>query len=168
MAPELLAGQPASISSDIYSLGVVLYQVMVRDLARPVTGDWPKEIQDPLLRDDLRHCLARKPEDRFAGAAQLGRSLRAFPERRAELARREAEELERGRLRRREEKWHRQLQAAVAVAVILVGLAVALGYGLRRAERPGERRRAKPTIRASVWRTPGLSRGRSTSPWTRC
>src|SRR5437762_7439467 len=31
MAPELMAGQPASNRSDIYSLGVVLYQLVVGD-----------------------------------------------------------------------------------------------------------------------------------------
>ena len=51
MAPELLAGRPASIRSDIYSLGVVLYQLIVGDFSRPVATDWWKDISDPLLRE---------------------------------------------------------------------------------------------------------------------
>src|SRR5262249_24995340 len=40
MAPELLAGKAASIRSDVYSLGVVLFQLLVGDFTRPVTTDW--------------------------------------------------------------------------------------------------------------------------------
>ncbi len=91
MAPELLAGKPASIRSDIYSLGVVLYQLLVGDLTRPVTTDWAREITDPLLRDDLAHCFAGNPNERFAGAGQLAKHLRALPERRATLEQQQAE-----------------------------------------------------------------------------
>jgi serine/threonine protein kinase len=37
MAPELFSGKPASIRSDIYALGVVLYQLLAGDFRRPVT-----------------------------------------------------------------------------------------------------------------------------------
>src|SRR5437868_13548293 len=57
MAPELMAGQPASNRSDIYSLGVVLYQLVIGDFARPLTTDWVKQISDPLLRSDLEKCF---------------------------------------------------------------------------------------------------------------
>ena len=56
-----------------------------------MTGDWSDDITDALLKDDLQHCLAGKPGDRFAGAAQLAKHLRALPERRAALQRQQAE-----------------------------------------------------------------------------
>lgn len=83
MAPELLAGKSATKPSDIYSLGVVLYQLLVEDLSRPLTIDWAKEIHDPLLRDDLAHCFAGNPQERFASAGQLAINLRSLEKRRA-------------------------------------------------------------------------------------
>jgi WD40 repeat protein/class 3 adenylate cyclase/tRNA A-37 threonylcarbamoyl transferase component Bud32 len=141
MAPELLAGRPASIRSDIYSLGVVLYQLLAGDFTQPVTGDWSGDITDPLLKDDLQHCLARRPEERFAGAAQLAEKLRTWEQRKAEVARRQAEEVERERLRQQAERRRKLLLAGGAVALVLVALAAALGYGMRKAQVEREQQR---------------------------
>ena len=73
------------------SLGVVLYQLLVGDFTRPLTTDWARDIPDSLLQEDLQHCFAGKPEERFAGAAQVARHLRSLPQRRADLARQQAE-----------------------------------------------------------------------------
>ena len=104
MAPELLAGRPPSIQSDIYSLGVLLYQLIVGDLSQPMTTDWERHVPDPLLRDDLRHCLAGNPSDRFASASELARQLRSLPHRRGRL-------------------WMKRFAQAAAVTVFVVALA---------------------------------------------
>ena len=91
MAPEILRSQPASVQSDIYSIGVLLYRL--------VTGSFPVEAgtmqemsrmyqrgQVALLRDrrpDLpeafvrvvERSLAMEPEDRFATAGQMAQAL---------------------------------------------------------------------------------------------
>jgi hypothetical protein len=70
---------------------VVLYQLLVGDFARPVTTDWGKQVADPLLHEYLERCFVGNPEDRFAGAAQLAKNLCAWKQRKAEVARRQAE-----------------------------------------------------------------------------
>jgi WD40 repeat protein/serine/threonine protein kinase/class 3 adenylate cyclase/tetratricopeptide (TPR) repeat protein len=84
LAPELLAGKPASPRSDIYSLGVVLYQLLVGDFKQPVTTDWARRIDDPLLREDLGKCFAGNPQERFAHSGELAAALRALEQRRSE------------------------------------------------------------------------------------
>ncbi|MBI4662029.1 MAG: protein kinase [Verrucomicrobia bacterium] len=78
LAPELMVGQPASIQSDIYSLGVLMWQLLVGDLSRPLTSDWSKEISDPLLRMSIMDCVAGHPSERLSNARQLARSLRSL------------------------------------------------------------------------------------------
>jgi hypothetical protein len=123
MAPELLAGKPASIRSDIYSLGVVLYQLVLVDFTRPITTDWWKDITDPLLREDLERCFAGNPQERLAGAGQLALQLRA----------RHAREV--GRLEKVKSARRRSIARVTAVVVAALTLLVgALGYGLLRAQ----------------------------------
>jgi class 3 adenylate cyclase/CHASE2 domain-containing sensor protein len=114
MAPELLAGKPASTRSDIYSLGVVLYQLVTADFDRPVTTDWASQVSDPLLKEDLTKCFAGDPKERFASASDLARSLRALPERRLALERRETEATERRKAA------FRRVAALISVGVVLL------------------------------------------------
>ena len=83
LSPEALGGQSATARSDIYSLGIIFWQLLVGDFT---TGlhliDWEKQVQDPHLRSDLKRCLAGKPEDRWASAGELAQNLRRLPERR--------------------------------------------------------------------------------------
>jgi WD40 repeat protein/class 3 adenylate cyclase len=132
MAPELFAGKLASIRSDIYSLGVVLYQVLVSDFTRPVTTDWVRDIDDTLLREDLQMCFAGNPEERFAGAVQLARHLRALPERRAAVERQKAELAVREQVAYRR-GLIRSASVAFAIVTVLAALVTVALYQSRRA-----------------------------------
>jgi non-specific serine/threonine protein kinase len=58
MAPELYAGKPASIRSDVYSLGILFYQLLVGDFSQPLSSEWSEQITDPLLQEDLAELEA--------------------------------------------------------------------------------------------------------------
>jgi class 3 adenylate cyclase/WD40 repeat protein/tetratricopeptide (TPR) repeat protein len=124
MAPEVVAGKPASAQSDLFSLGVVLYQLLTGDLDRPLTTDWAESVDDPLLRADLKKCFAGNPHDRFKSAGQLAESLRALPRRRA------AAQLEQAEITAREKAAYRRgvmRTAAIFGSGLLLAL-VAAGF----------------------------------------
>jgi serine/threonine-protein kinase len=87
MAPEIIAGKPASVASDIYSLGMVLYEMLAGRPAFP-PGDLldllAAQVNEPpppipgvsaAMASVLDRCLAKSPQDRFATYGQLAAAL---------------------------------------------------------------------------------------------
>jgi serine/threonine protein kinase len=90
--PELAQGKEAEPTSDVYSLGVVIYQMLTGRLPfdadheaallysilheppRPLS-DFDSEIPGPLQKLVLR-CLEKNPEKRFPNCAELAKELR--------------------------------------------------------------------------------------------
>jgi non-specific serine/threonine protein kinase len=128
MAPEVVAGQPPTVHADLFSLGVLLYQLVVGDLRRPLAPGWERDLDDALLREDVAACCDQDPARRLGDAAELARRLRSLPARHAQAAARQEaaaqalathQALARARQRR---AW---LSGVALVA--LTGLVVALG-----------------------------------------
>ncbi|WP_428937437.1 tetratricopeptide repeat protein [Fontivita pretiosa] len=87
MPPELLRNQPFTVKGDIYALGVLLYQVVVGDLTRPLAEGWQRDVHDPLLQEDIASCVQGDPDRRLDSAATLAARLRALPQRREQIQR---------------------------------------------------------------------------------
>ena len=91
MAPEQLAGQSASVQSDIYALGVVLYELSTGK--RPFTGNSIAELRrqkehsppeapseiisdvDPVLERVILRCLDKDPRARPSSVLQVAAAL---------------------------------------------------------------------------------------------
>ena len=91
MAPEQLAGQVATAQSDIYALGLVLYEIFtgkrvfeaatVAELIRQHEGTTPTnpsqlvEGMDPLVERVILRCLENEPQSRPRSALQVAAAL---------------------------------------------------------------------------------------------
>jgi hypothetical protein len=91
MAPEQLAGKGATVRSDIYSLGLILYEIYtgkkaftaktlaeLREQKETQTPRAPSEIRqgiDPVVERVIQRCMEKDPNSRPASVAQLAGAL---------------------------------------------------------------------------------------------
>jgi Tol biopolymer transport system component/predicted Ser/Thr protein kinase len=162
MSPEQVTGQDAGSRSDIFSFGLVLYEMLTG--RRAFEGSSPASviaaimerpapsiatIAPPALDRLLQRCLAKDPDDRWQSARDLKAELEWIARSPGEVtASPTRSPLLFGRL------------AGIAAGVLAV-VAVALGFVAYRATRPAE---LKPLVRLDVDLGTGVSLGSSIGP----
>ena len=134
LAPELISGNPPTVQSDLFALGLMLYQIVSGDLRKPLAPGWEQGIDDELLVEDITAATHGDPARRLSSVAELTQRLRALDVRHTEraaalVARNRAASteraLERARIRR---PW-----VVTALVAMVVGMGVC--YGLYREEK---------------------------------
>lgn len=125
LAPEVLGGQAPTARSDIYALGVMLYQCVVGDTRKPLAPGWENDIDDLLLREDIAAAAAGNASQRLGDASLLAQRLRALETRRSERAaelasRGEAERLRVALARTRTRRRQLAIASGVLASVLLV------------------------------------------------
>jgi serine/threonine-protein kinase len=91
MAPEQLAGKPASVKTDIYALGLILFEIFtgrraydaktlgdLKQLHDTGTVTTPSAIVrdlDPAIERVILRCLARDPDQRPSSALTVAAAL---------------------------------------------------------------------------------------------
>jgi len=86
MAPELIEGRLASVQSDIYALGVLLFQLVVGDMSRSIAPGWERDVSDDLLRQDIAWLVEGDPKRRLGNVRRIAENLRALEQRRKKIA----------------------------------------------------------------------------------
>lgn len=124
LAPEVLAGHSSTTLSDVYALGVILYQLLVGDFRKPLSAGWESDISDPLLREDIAEAASGDPGRRLKTAAELVEHLENLPQRRLERDRIQVAEQRMANVERALEKSRaRRPWIVVAISALLAGMA---------------------------------------------
>ncbi len=127
VAPEVFAGHTPTVQSDVFALGVLLYQLLAGRVGQPMVSGWEQNIADPLLIDDIRLATDGNPDRRLASAAELGARLRRLESRRTEAAQRTQAEAEAEHIRAALTRSQARRPIAVAlIAALVLGITVAI------------------------------------------
>jgi Tol biopolymer transport system component/tRNA A-37 threonylcarbamoyl transferase component Bud32 len=143
MAPEVLSGNEADARSDIFALGLVLYEMttgepafvgentasliaaILREEPRPLRQIQP--LAPPALDHVIRKCLSKDPDDRWQSAHDVAEELRWITESGSQAG------LTASPLRRKRRAW---LWAGAAAAAVVSAIASLGWWQASRPERP--------------------------------
>jgi WD40 repeat protein/serine/threonine protein kinase len=172
-SPEQVRGEAISTASDVYSLGVLLYELLAGRRPYRLTGRQPYEVdrviceQEPDAPDIsgdldkiLMMALRKDPRRRYASVEQFAEDIRRFLEDRPVIARRDT-------LGYRSVKFVRRnrlpvIAAALIAISLLVGIVAAIGQAHRAQRQEAENHRllyaAQMSLAYQAWDASNIER----------
>ncbi|MEM5517214.1 serine/threonine-protein kinase [Henriciella sp. AS95] len=147
-APEQLKGEPVSVQTDIFALGVLLHEILVGALPERLPDGGMRADADALANADLtaiiQKALQSKPADRYSTVASLSDDISAYLEKRPVAARTSG-------------TWYAGLKflqrhplSSTLAAICLVAIAAGLAFSLKFAsEASAEASRANEALAQS-------------------
>ncbi len=182
MSPEQATGEPLDVRSDVFSLGLVLYEMLAG--ARAFSGTTPVAAMVAIARDPapalrarapdvdsaieavVMRCLAKAPKDRFASASEVVTALSARGGTKTPtLSRTEVQPITRSGTVR-PDRSRRAVRNGVVALVLATGVLAAAWIGMARGRGPaaGPEDVAHPALASSVVLFTDVPAPSSTSP----
>lgn len=124
-APEIESGELADLKSDVFSLGVVIYQILAGDIRKYPDPHWENDIQSGIVADVIRRALTGDRRRRNISSQEVSKTLINL-EHLTEVER--VEELERERLREEKEEQKRWRARRPAIGAAFLVLLLASGF----------------------------------------
>ncbi len=158
LAPEVLAGNSPSVQSDVFSLGIMLYQLMCGDLHKGIPPDWQTDLDDELLCEDIRLATTSDPAQRIQSVAELAERLRNIPQRRREAELQTAQENREAELQfALDQSRARRPWLVAAILSLMVGMMASLGLYQEAVRAQKEAQRAQQETLRQVARAENIN-----------
>ena len=150
IAPEIIGGGTPSVRSDIYSLGLILFQLTVGDLHSPLAPGWGELVADDVLRAAIAKAAALDPGERFGSAAEFADHLERIEEHRAHATKERAAAEAEIQLRRAAELARARRPWVAAAVIVLVAGSIAVALTARKAITERDEARRQTAIAKSI------------------
>ena len=149
-SPEQVRGERVTTATDVFSLGVILFELLTGDRPHRLDTYSPEDIEKAICRDEPRRpsalnrqldsdldnivlmALRKEPQRRYASVEQLSEDVRRYLEGRPVRARRDTVRLSDDQVRASEQD--RRMAAAAAIGTVSRAGSLAIRSQARRAE----------------------------------
>ena len=174
-SPEQVRGEPVTTATDVYSLGVLLFELSTGKRPIPTEGLSPTEVERAIcdqppnfaaarlpsdLENILRMALRKEPERRYGSVAQLAEDLGRFLEGRPVVARKDTWAYRTAKFVRRH-RW--SVAAAAGFLALIFAFAVSTAIQGRRTARERDRAERTAALMVELFEVADPSESRGTS-----